>query len=215
MNRFSSRLFDEAPIVGILRGLPTSSLRAVVESARDGGLTTLEITMNTPGAADQIRMACEVAGSALNVGAGTVTSEEAYESARAAGASFIVTPTISAHVIRRCVLDGVPVFPGAFSAAEILRAWELGATVVKVFPADALGPMQFAELKATLPAVRLMPTGGVDVVTLSDYVWAGADAYGIGTPLFRPDRIAAQDWTWLKNQCRQFRRAYKSARNTT
>src|SRR5436309_2421411 len=112
---FSTELFAQLPIVGILRGLPAEMLEPVVEAACAGGLTNLEITMNTPGAAAQIRAARAIAGSALNIGAGTVTSLSLLTEALAAGASFIVTPTLSRPVIQQCVQLKVPVIPGAFS----------------------------------------------------------------------------------------------------
>jgi 2-dehydro-3-deoxyphosphogluconate aldolase/(4S)-4-hydroxy-2-oxoglutarate aldolase len=208
---FSTKLFQQVPVVGILRGLAADKLRPVVEAARDGGLTTLEITMNTPGAAEQIRQASTIAGPALNIGAGTVTSLELLEAALAAGASFIVTPIVAVPVIERCVKLGVPIFPGAFSPTEIVRAWELGATMVKIFPADSVGPGFIRSLKGPYPQIPLMPTGGVDLTTLDAYAKAGAEAFGVGGPLFRPDRIAANDWTWLGEQCRAFASAAKAA----
>jgi 2-dehydro-3-deoxyphosphogluconate aldolase/(4S)-4-hydroxy-2-oxoglutarate aldolase len=210
---FSSKLFFQLPIVGILRGLPPEKLRPVVEAVRDGGLTNLEITMNTPGATEQIRAAREIAGSALNIGAGTVTNLQSLEDALAAGASFIVTPTLVPAVIERCVRLKVPIFPGAFSPTEIQSAWELGATMVKIFPADALGPGYLRSLKAPLPHLKLMPTGGVDVTTLAAYAQAGADAFGVGSPLFHAERIAADDWEWLRNQCRAFAEAYRKTKS--
>jgi 2-dehydro-3-deoxyphosphogluconate aldolase/(4S)-4-hydroxy-2-oxoglutarate aldolase len=205
---FSTKLFQQLPIVGILRGLPAEKLRPVVETVIVGGLTNLEITMNTPGAADQIRSALDIAGSSLNIGAGTVTSLQLLDEALAAGAGFVVTPTLVPAVIERCVQLKVPVFPGAFSPTEIQQAWEMGATMVKIFPADAFGPGYLRSLKAPLPHLKLMPTGGVDVTTLAAYAQAGADAFGVGSPLFRAERIAANDWEWLRNQCRAFAAAY-------
>jgi 2-dehydro-3-deoxyphosphogluconate aldolase/(4S)-4-hydroxy-2-oxoglutarate aldolase len=210
---FSTKLFQQLPIVGILRGLPAEKLRPVVEAVRDGGLTNLEITMNTLGAVVQIRTAREIVGSALNIGAGTVTNLQSLDDALAAGASFIVTPTVVPAVIERCVQLKVPIFPGAFSPTEIQSAWELGATMVKIFPADALGPGFVRSLKAPLPHLKLMPTGGVDVTTLAAYAQAGADAFGVGSPLFRAERLAANDWEWLRNQCRAFAEAYRKAQS--
>jgi 2-dehydro-3-deoxyphosphogluconate aldolase/(4S)-4-hydroxy-2-oxoglutarate aldolase len=209
---FSTNLFQQLPIVGILRGLPAEKLRPVVEAVLEGGLTNLEITMNTPGAADQIRAERQLAGGAVNIGAGTVTSLQLLDVALAAGASFIVTPTIVPAVVERCVQLKVPVFPGAFSPTEIQQAWELGATMVKVFPADTLGPGYLRSVKAPQPHLKLMPTGGVDVSNLEAYAQAGADAFGVGSPLFRAERIAANDWEWLRNQCRAFAAAYRKAK---
>ena len=211
---FSTELFERLPLVGILRGLPAEKLRPVVEAARDGGLTNLEITMNTPGAAAQILAAKEIARDKLNIGAGTVTTMRLLDEALESGAGFIVTPTLTISVIERCVQLGVPVFPGAFSPSEIVRAWELGAMMVKVFPADSLGPDYLRSLKGFCPHIRLMPTGGVDLHTLEAYAKAGADVFGVGSPLFRADRIAAGDWDWLRSQCRAFAEACRAARGT-
>lgn len=205
---FSKTLFERLPVVGILRGLPPEKLRSVVEASMAGGLTNLEITMNTVGAADQIRAAREIAGGAMNIGAGTVTSLQLLDEALAAGAGFVVTPTIGPGVIQRCVELKVPVFPGAFSPTEIQQAWDLGATMVKIFPADVFGPGYIRSLKAPLPHLKLMPTGGVDVTTLAAYAQAGADAFGVGSPLFRAECIAANDWDWVREQCRAFAAAY-------
>ena len=209
---FSSELFQRLPLVGILRGLQSDQLRPVVEAARAGGLLNLEITMNTPGAAAQILAARQMAGDALNIGAGTVTNLVLLEEAIEAGASFIVTPTLELPVLERCVQLRIPVFPGALSPTEIVQAWRKGATMVKVFPADAVGPAYIRSLKGPLPNVRLMPTGGVDLDTLKAYSKAGADAFGVGGPLFRADRIAAGDWEWLRRQCRAFVDACRTAR---
>ena len=209
---FSPELFQQLPVVGILRGLPADKLRAVVGAVREGGLTNLEFTMNTPGAADQIRAARDLAGPALNIGAGTVTSLTLLEEALAAGAGFIVTPVIVPAVITRCRELGVPVFPGAYTPTEIQQAWELGATMVKVFPADTLGPGFIRSVKAPLPHLKLMPTGGVDVTTLAAFARAGADAFGVGSPLFRAERLAANDWEWVRDQCRAFAAAYHQAK---
>jgi 2-dehydro-3-deoxyphosphogluconate aldolase/(4S)-4-hydroxy-2-oxoglutarate aldolase len=201
---FSIRLFHQAPIVGILRGLAADKIRPVVAAAGEGGLTNLEITMNTAGAAAQIRAARQVGGKDMNIGAGTVTTLALLDAALKSGASFIVTPIVVPHVIQRCVVLGVPVFPGALTPTEIAQAWDMGATMVKIFPADAFGPQYLRSLKGPLPQVRLMPTGGVDRKTLAAYAQAGADAYGIGTPLFRPERMAANDWPWLRKECAAF-----------
>ena len=208
---FSQKLFDRLPIVGILRSLSLEKLKPVVKAVIEGGLCNLEITMNTPGVVEQIRLARELAGNSLNVGAGTVTNLSALDAALTAGAGFIVTPVVSEAVIERCVQLNVPVFPGAFSPTEIARAWDLGATMVKVFPADTLGPDYLRSLKAPFPKLRLMPTGGVDVSTLGNYQDAGADAFGVGSPLFRQDRLEAHDWSWLREQCRTFAAVYRAA----
>src|SRR5205823_2036101 len=152
----------------------------IVRAGIRGGLRNLEITMGSPQTPEQIREVCASAGERMCVGAGTVLNVELLEQALAAGASFIVTPIVNVDVIEECVRRKIPVFPGAYTPTEILRAWELGATMVKVFPADTLGPGYIKAVKAPLPQVKLMPTGGVDLKTLPSFIKAGADGFGIG-----------------------------------
>ena len=144
------------------------------------------------------------------IGAGTVLNLELLEKALDAGASFIVTPIVNTDVIIKCVTHKIPVFPGAYSPTEVLQAWELGATMVKVFPAETLGPEYIKAIKAPLPLVKLMPTGGVDLKTLAAYRKAGADGFGVGSPLFDRARVEAGDWNWIETQCRAFVEAYSS-----
>ncbi|MGE3308765.1 MAG: bifunctional 4-hydroxy-2-oxoglutarate aldolase/2-dehydro-3-deoxy-phosphogluconate aldolase [Limisphaerales bacterium] len=208
--RFDEKRFDTLPVVGILRGFSAEETAGALAAAVRGGLTTAEITLDTPGATDQIRAAIEEHGHALNVGAGTVTSVERLEQALAAGATFVVTPTLVQGVIERCVARGIPVFPGALSPTEIVRAWDLGARLVKVFPADGKGARFIAALKEALPEVGLMPTGGVRAATLGEFARAGAGGFGVGGPLFDRERVASGDWGWVEAQCRSFREAWQA-----
>lgn len=194
-------------LIGILRGFDQGVLEQIVPVCLCGGLRELEITMNSPQACELIRLANNLAGDAVRIGAGTVLTERDLDAALAAGAQFIVTPVVNETIIRRCVAARVPVFPGAYSPTEIVRAWDLGATMVKVFPADQLGPGYIRNVKAPLPHVRLLPTGGVSLETLPAFINAGADGFGVGSPLFDPQRIAAGDWIWLEERCRAFVRA--------
>jgi 2-dehydro-3-deoxyphosphogluconate aldolase/(4S)-4-hydroxy-2-oxoglutarate aldolase len=206
---FRAELFQRNPIVGILRSFPTETIHPIVKAVLDGGLTCLEVTMNSPGAAEQIRIARSAGGDRMNIGAGTVTTLKRLEEALEAGVSFIVTPTLAPEVIARCVELKVPVFPGAFTPTEISRAWDMGATMVKVFPAEVLGPGYLRAIKAPLPHVRLMPTGGVDLETIGAYRQSGGEAVGVGSPLFKADRVAASDWAWLQERARALSAAWE------
>ncbi|HUS37647.1 MAG TPA: bifunctional 4-hydroxy-2-oxoglutarate aldolase/2-dehydro-3-deoxy-phosphogluconate aldolase [Verrucomicrobiae bacterium] len=198
------------PIVGILRGFSTPRVREIIHSCLRGGLRHLEITMGSANTPEQIRLARDIAGDRMSIGAGTVLNIELLEKAVEAGATFIVTPIVNVDVIAECVRRKIPVFPGAYTPTEILNAWELGATMVKVFPADTLGPGYIKAIKAPLPQVKLMPTGGVDLKTISAYKKAGADGFGIGSPLFDRARVEAADWDWVEAQCRALVQAYLS-----
>jgi 2-dehydro-3-deoxyphosphogluconate aldolase / (4S)-4-hydroxy-2-oxoglutarate aldolase len=188
MNR---EFFQGRPVIGILRGFQLSQIPGIVEAAARGGLKNLEITMGSEKADEQIREAVRLADGRMNIGAGTVLNVATLSRALHAGACFVVTPTLNTDVILECVRLGVPVFPGAFSPTEVLQAWELGATMVKVFPAEILGPGYIKAVKAPLAQVKLLPTGGVDLQTLPAFLHAGADGFGVGSPLFDRRRIEA------------------------
>jgi len=207
--RFSWHIFNELPIVGILRGFDADVVEKAVASSGRGGLRNVEITMNTDGAGGLIKLARETAGKTMNVGAGTVCTLEQLETALEAGAQFIVTPVVNPEVIKACKDRGVPVFPGGLSPTEIYRAWQLGADMVKVFPANRFGPSYIKEVKGPFSQVKLMPTGGVSVENLKEYLDCGADAFGVGSPLFDKDRLAADDWNWVRQQAQRFVEAYQ------
>lgn len=210
--RFDATRFAAMPLIAILRGQPIGLIDPVVQALADGGFVALEITMNTPGAAAQIRTAGACAGNRLAVGAGTVTSLAELDEAHAAGASFIVTPVVVPEVITECVRRGLPVFPGAFTPTEIHQAHRLGATMVKLFPAHRLGPGYVRDLRAPLSSIRLLATGGITPETLPGYAQAGVAGFGVGSPLLAPARLAAGEWDWLRQRAREFCAAWAASR---
>lgn len=191
-------------IVGILRGFALGQTLRAIEAAMAGGLEHVEVTWNSPNAAEQIREAQTRFGSHCNIGAGTIISLADLAAALAAGAKFIVTPVLREAVVRECAARKVPVYPGAFSPSEIESAWSLGATMVKVFPAEIAGPNYIKALRGPFPQIKLMPTGGVDLQTLPAFIKAGASGFGIGSPLFDKTRIEAADWKWIEDRARSF-----------
>jgi 2-dehydro-3-deoxyphosphogluconate aldolase/(4S)-4-hydroxy-2-oxoglutarate aldolase len=206
--------FFELPLVGILRNTSIDSLPALIEAVRKGGIRYLEITMNTPGATEQIKLATHLAGGEITIGAGTVISQETLDRALNAGARFIVTPAIVPDVLESCEHAGIPIFPGALTPTEIITAQRLApiyTCAIKVFPADSLGPSYIRSLKGPFPDSKLMPTGGVDLQNVAHFLAAGASAFGIGSPLFQKDQLKNQNWTWLENQARAFVETYRSS----
>lgn len=201
---FSRELFQKAPIVGIVRNLTLEEVKAIIPVFRESGLTTIEITMNTPGADDIIRYIIENDHHGLNIGAGTVCTKEDLNLALDAGAQFIVTPVINKKVIKYCVKKDIPIFPGAFTPTEIYGAWTLGAEMVKIYPATSLGPGYIKDLKAPLDKLKLLPTGGVNLENMNSFLKAGADGLGIGSQLFDPELIANKDWAGLRLHFLQF-----------
>ncbi len=201
---FSQELFQKAPIVGIIRNLSLEDLKQILPIYREAGLTTIEITMNTPGAEEMIRYALENESEGLNIGAGTVCTKEDLNNALDAGAQFIVTPVISKKIIKRCVKAGVPVFPGGFTPTELYSAWTYGATMVKIYPATSLGPDYIKDLKAPLNHLKVLPTGGINLENMDQFLKAGADGLGIGSQLFDKKMIQEKDWPALKAYFEKF-----------
>ncbi len=168
-------------VVAVVRSESSAILVKVVHALAAGGVTAAEITFTVPDAIDVIRQVRKEAGDAVVLGAGTVLDPETARAAILAGAEYIVSPVLNLDVIRLCHRYDKAVIPGAFTPTEILTAWEAGADIVKVFPADAGGPRYLKALKGPLPQVRLMPTGGVDLSTIESFLKAGACCVGVGS----------------------------------
>ena len=201
--------FRRLPLLGILRGIGAEHVPPLVEAIVSAGLETIEITMNTEDAADLIADMVRQGGDRLTVGAGTVLSSDDLDRARDAGASFIVMPTLVRDVVNRCVVKGIPVFPGALTPREIHEAWTAGATMVKVFPASCFGPAYLKEIKGPFRNIELLACGGVSAENMAAYFSAGASATAFGGSVFRPawleagryDRIG-DEITRLVSACR-------------
>lgn len=206
---YSQERFEKMPLVGILRGISPADLSEILPRYIAAGLTNLEITMNTSGIEDMLRDSIAQYGDQLNIGAGTVCNEQDLEKALAAGAQFIVTPVLDEKVIRMCVANEIPVFPGALTPSEIYRAWSWGATMVKVFPASAFGPGYLKEVLAPLNTIKLMPTGGISLQNLAEYYQAGARGFGLGSMLFDKKLIAAGNWDALQQKMMGVAQAYR------
>ncbi len=195
------RFWDPAPLVDVMRALA------------DGGVTVAEITFTVPNAIDVIREAKRLLGDRVLLGAGTVLDTETARAAILAGAEFIVSPAVNLDVIRMCRRYDKLVMPGAFTPTEVLSAWETGADIVKVFPADVLGPAFFKALRGPLPQVKLMPTGGVNLQTASEFLAAGACCLGIGGQLVDPKAIATKDFTAIRTMAERYTATVKAFRN--
>ncbi len=185
-------------IVAVIRIKEPEKLRAVVDAIAEGGVRALEVTMTVPGAVELIRQLAPVLPEGFVFGAGTVLDAETASRVIDAGAQFVVSPVFRRSVIDACHARGVPAMPGCFSPTEILDAWDAGADIVKVFPATALGPGFFKDVRGPLPQVKLMPTGGVTLDNAGDWIRAGAVAVGVGTALLDAKAIAAGDYKVLR-----------------
>ncbi len=204
-NSFNRDLFDQLPVIGILRDVSVDDAAVILPLFIEAGFTTIEVPINSEGAGQLIQNLILHFGKKLNIGAGSVIDLSDLDKALAAGAGFIVTPIVDEKVIGSCVDKGVPVFPGALTPTEIAKAWKLGAAMVKVFPADEMGPRYIKALKAPLKHIKLLPTGGISVENANDYFLAGADGLGVSTGLFKSELIRNKDWDRLREHLRSFR----------
>src|SRR5438067_13840716 len=191
-------------IVAVVRSPDGRQLVEVARALADGGVTVVEVTMTVPNALDVVRQVRQALGDRLLLGAGTILDPETARAALLAGAEFLVAPTLNLDVIRLCQRYDKLVMPGAFTPTEILTAWEAGADVVKVFPADVVGPAFFKAVRAPLPQVKLMPTGGVDLNTAADFLKAGACCLGVGSQLVEPKAVAERNFDRIRDLARQY-----------
>src|SRR6516165_8735961 len=191
-------------IVAVVRSPDSAQLVEAARALADGGVTVVEITMTVPGALDVLRQVRQALGGRVLLGAGTVLDAETARAVLLAGAEYIVAPTVNHEVIRLCQRYDKLVMPGAFTPTEILAAWEAGADIVKVFPADVVGPAFFKALRGPLPQVKLMPTGGVDLTTAAEFLKAGACCLGLGGQLVEPAAVAARNFDRIRDLARQY-----------
>ena len=199
-------------VVAVVRSPESGSLTEAARALADGGVDVVEITFTVPNALEVIRSVRQALGDRVLLGAGTVLDPETARAAILAGAEFIVAPTLNLDVIRLCRRYGKLAMPGAFTPTEILTAWEAGADVVKVFPADVVGPAFFKALRGPLPQVRLMPTGGVDLTTAADFLKAGACCLGVGGQLVEPKAVAERNFDRVRELARQYAEVVRRAR---
>jgi 2-dehydro-3-deoxyphosphogluconate aldolase/(4S)-4-hydroxy-2-oxoglutarate aldolase len=188
-------------------------LRAVIEALADGGVRALEVTMTVPRAIELIADIAPTLPDDIIFGAGTVVDAETARRAIAAGARFVVSPVLRQSVIAACHELDVPAMPGCLTPTEILDAWDAGADVVKVFPATRFGPGYIKDVRAPLPHVKLMPTGGVTLDNAGEWIRAGAVAVGVGSALVDTTAIAAGDYAALTANARRIVANVQEARN--
>ena len=185
-----------------------NGIRAVLE----GGMRAVEVTFTTPGAPAIIRRVKHEFGDSVLLGAGTVLTPEQAEDAVDAGAVYLIAPNTDEKVIGAAKRLNVTVIPGAFTPTEVVRAWDLGADEIKIFPASLGGPNYIKALKAPLPHIPMIPTGGVDERTVGDFFRAGAFAVGAGGALFDRKRLQAQDYAGMTEVAKRFTLALRLAR---
>ena len=203
-------------IIPVVRAKSADEAMAAIDAIRAGGIAVLEITMTVPGAVGVIQQVAARYGSEALVGAGTVLDAETARACIGAGARFIVSPALNFETIDVCRSEDVAVMPGALTPTEVVNAWNAGADLVKVFPAGAMGgPSYLKSLKAPLPHIELVPTGGVSLKTAADFIKAGASALGVGADLVDVKAIREGQQNLITERAKEFVKIVREARNSS
>lgn len=202
-------------VVAIIRLKEPDKIRGVIDALAEGGLRALEITMTVPRAIELIAEIAPRLPPGFLLGAGTVVDRDTARRTIDAGAQFLVSPVFRSEIIETGHAHDVPVMPGCFTPTEILAAWDAGADVVKVFPATALGPGYLKDVRAPLPQVKLMPTGGVTVENAGDWIRAGAVAVGVGSALVDAKAIGSGDLRPIVDNARRIIANVRAAREAS
>jgi 2-dehydro-3-deoxyphosphogluconate aldolase/(4S)-4-hydroxy-2-oxoglutarate aldolase len=201
--------FRKLPILGILRGIELDIIDPLIQAVIASGLKTIEITMNTKSAPELIKKAVKTAGGSMSVGAGTVLNMQDLKLALDSGATFIVSPVVVNEVMEYCVKNKIPVFPGALTPQEIFKAWQMGATMVKVFPAKFFGPEYFKEIKGPFNDIELLACAGVTAENLRTYFSSGASAVSFGAGVFKREWLLSRDFVSISRVIKGFLQEYK------
>lgn len=203
-------------IVPIVRA-PSAELAATVARAiLAAGIDVLEITTSVPHATDLLRQLRKEVGTDVVLGAGTVLDAATAKACIEAGAEFLVAPGLDVETIRAAHALDKPCMPGALTPTEVIAAWRAGADMVKIFPCSALGGASYLRtLKAPLPQIKMLPTGGVDLTTAEDFIRAGASALGVGASVFDLKLLADQGPAAITERCRQLMAVVRTARTSS
>lgn len=200
-------------LIPVVRAESADQAMRAVDAIKAGGVSVLEVTMTVPGAIAVIEQLSKAFGAEALIGAGTVLDPDTADKCIAAGAQFIVSPALNEDTIAFCRENEVVVFPGALTPTEVMRAWNAGADAVKVFPAGAVGGASYLKaLKAPLPQIELIPTGGVSLKTAADFIKAGAMALGVGADLVDMKALREGNAGLITERAQQFLEIVREAR---
>jgi 2-dehydro-3-deoxyphosphogluconate aldolase/(4S)-4-hydroxy-2-oxoglutarate aldolase len=203
----------EIGVIPVVRASSSAEALEAVAAIKAGGVPIVEITMTVPGAVDVIKEVATKEGTEVLVGAGTVLDAETARACILAGAEFIVSPALNLETIALCRRYSKVVAAGALTPTEVLTAWQAGADFVKIFPCDSLGGAKYLKsLKAPLPQIELIPTGGVSLITAADFIKAGASALGVGSDLVDVKALREGQANLITERARQFVEIVKTAR---
>jgi 2-dehydro-3-deoxyphosphogluconate aldolase / (4S)-4-hydroxy-2-oxoglutarate aldolase len=193
-------LFDQTRIVVIVRGVDRDRIIPLAEAMYEGGIRMMEVTLNTVGAYYMIKDLVKHLGKKMFIGAGTVLDTKDAKAAAEAGASFFVTPNTDKRVIQFGTEENIPVYPGALTPTEVVKAWKSGATAVKLFPASTFGPGYVKELMGPLSHIPMLAVGGVHEGNAASYLRAGCKGIGIGSSVINRQELLEGNYEAIRNR---------------
>jgi 2-dehydro-3-deoxyphosphogluconate aldolase/(4S)-4-hydroxy-2-oxoglutarate aldolase len=199
-------------VVAVVRAKRAEQAVPLAEALVAGGVIAVEITMTTPNAIAAIKEASSKLGSRALIGVGTVLDEKTCQAAIDAGAEFVVSPICRRELVPIAQKAGKPIMLGSYTPTEAQLAHEAGSDFIKIFPADTLGSNYIKALRAPLPHLKIVPTGGVDLKTIGDFFKAGVAAVGAGSSLISKDVLDKDDWATLTKTAAEFVKAARAAR---
>lgn len=199
-------------IIAVVRAPKAELVIPLARALLEGGVIAVEVTMTTPNAIEAIREASKVLGNEALLGVGTVLDAATASAAIQAGAEFVVSPITRQEIVEAARAHDRPVMLGAYTPTEAQSAYEMGADFIKIFPADTLGPAYVKAIRAPLPHLQIVPTGGVDLNTIAAFLKAGCAAVGAGSSLIPAAALQNQDWPEITRLAKAFVTAAKSVR---
>lgn len=205
-------IIRQTGVIAIMRAQSSDQLIAAADAIKAGGVWVLEVTMTTPGALGVVEAAKAKYGDEVLFGAGSVLDPDTARAAILAGADFIVAPTLSLETVALCNRYGIPVMPGCYTPTEALTAWEAGADMIKLFPASFGGAALLKAILAPLPQLEIVPVGGVNLDTATDFIRSGAVALGVGSSLVDQKLLNSSDLDELTHRAMAFIQAVKKGR---
>ena len=206
------KLIIDSGIIAIMRAKSSDQLIEATAAILDGGVKVVEVTMTTPGALELIEAAKKKFGNQILFGGGSVLDAETTRAVILAGADFVVSPTLNLSMITMCNRYSIPIIPGCYTPSEILLAWETGADMVKLFPANLGGPELIKSILAPLPQVLLVPVGGINLETTAKFIANGASAVGVGSDLVNQKLLDTANFSELKSRAASFINEVKKGR---
>lgn len=202
----------EPGVIAVVRAPSQKVVLPLAEALLEGGVIAIEVTMTTPNAIEAIAEAAQRLEARALIGVGTVLNADTVRRATDAGAQFVVSPITKAEIVEAAHAADRPVMLGAYTPTEAQTAHELGADFVKLFPADGLGPNYVKAIRAPLPHLRIVPTGGVDLKTAADFIKAGCVALGAGSSLVSAELLETRNWPELTRLAKEFVAIVRAAR---